>query len=303
MTPVAPHATPPWRRAVRAQLRLVGSALRGPTLVAASLAVPATLLLIDLGSAGGGVNFRPERRELLFGALSLLVAAGVWFGEERTGFGLLWTLPVDRRIHALIRVFAGWVWLMGLVTLSMLWLFAMTVLTGGSVMGEESLRLISPPARALSFPALAMLDADALQTVRWTPTPILWLAPFAAATGVYLIASAIVLGLRQPVRWTVGVCLAVYLVASLGENLNGSWLATAPVHLLQGVFDGRYGLDALLTARTGTLKTEATLATGERIIVWRALPDLGQWAAAMALWIGGGAIALLAAASRHREQR
>ena len=303
MTPAALHGTPTWRSVVMAQLRLVGSALRRPALVAAGLAVPATLLRIEFGPADGVLNFRPERQELLFGVLGLLVATGIWFGDERIGSGFLWTLPVDRRSHALSRVFAGWVWLMGIVMLSVLWLLAVSVFTGGSVMAEESLRLISSSARAFSFAAGDTLDAGAVQTVQWTPTPILWLVPFAAATGVYLIASAMALGIRQPVRWAGGIVLAVYLLAGLGQAVNANWPATAPGRLLQGVFDGRYGSDALLTARTGSLKTEATLTTGERVVVWRALPDLGDWAAATLLWTGTGLIALLAAASRHRERR
>ena len=303
MTPAALHGTPTWGSVVMAQLHLVASALRRPALVAAGLALPATLLLIEFGPADGVLNFRPERQELLFGVLGLFVATGIWFGDERIGSGFLWTLPLDRRSHALARVFAGWVWLMGIVTLSMLWLLAATVFTGGSVMAEESLRLISSSARAFSFPAGGTLDAGAVQTVRWTPTPVLWLVPFAAATGVYLIASATALGIRQPVRWAGGIVLAVYLLAGLGQAMNTNSPATAPGRLLQGVFDGRYGLDALLTARTGSLKTEATLTTGERVVVWRALPDLGHWAAATLLWTGAGLIALLAAASRHRERR
>ena len=303
MTTAALHAAPKWCSVVMAQLRLVRSALRRPALVAAGLAVPATLLFIEFGPADGVLNFRPERQELLFGGLGLLVATGIWFGDERIGSGFLWTLPVDRPSHALARVFAGWVWLMGVVMLFVLWLLAISVFTGGSVMAEESLRLISSPARAFPFPAGALLDAGAVQTVQWTPTPILCLVPFAAATGVYLIASAMALGMRQPVRWAGGIVLAVYLVAGLGQDVNASWPATAPGRLLQGVFDGRYGVDSLLTARTGSLKTEATLTTGERVVVWRALPDLGHWAAATLLWTGTGLIALFAAASRHRERR
>ena len=303
MTSAALRATPTWHGVVMAQLRVVGSALRGPAFVAAGLAVPATLLLIEFAPADGVLDFRPERQELLFGGLGLLVATGIWFGDERIGSGFLWTLPVDRRSHALARVFAGWVWLMGVVMLAMLWLLAVSVFTGGSVMAEESIRLISPPERAFSFPAGDTLDAGAVQTVQWTPTPILWLVPFAAATGVYLIASAMALGMRQPVRWAAGIALAVYLVAGLVQDVNPNWPSTPPGRVLHGVFDGRYGLDALLTARTGSLKTEATLTTGERVVVWRALPDLGHWAVATMLWTGAGLIGLLAAASRHRERR
>ena len=41
---------------------------------------------------------------------------------------------------------------------------------------------------------------------------------------------------------------------------------------VQRVVEGRYGLDALLTARTGTLSTTTALTTGERAMVWRAVP-------------------------------
>jgi hypothetical protein len=297
------HATPAWLGVLTAQLRLVESALRRPALAAAGLAVPATLLLIDFGLPDGVFNFRPERQELLFGGLGVLVAAGIWFRDERFGSGFLWTLPVDRRSHALARVAAGWLWLMAVVMLAVLWLLALTVLTGGSVMAGETLRLISSPAHALSFPAGDTLDPAALQIAHWTPAPVLWIVPFAAATGVYLVASAVALGMRQPLRWAAGSVVALYLAAGLGQGVSAHWPATAPGRLLQGAFDGRYGLDALLTARTGSLKTEATLTTGERVVVWRALPDLRHWAAATLLWTGGGVIALLAAASRHRERR
>jgi hypothetical protein len=112
--------------------------------------------------------------------------------------------------------------------LFVLWLLAISVFTGGSVMAEESLGLISSPARAFPFPAGAPLDAGAVQTVQWTPTPILCLVPFAAAPGVYLIACAMALGIRQPVRWAGGIVRAVYLVAGLGQDVNASWPATAP---------------------------------------------------------------------------
>jgi hypothetical protein len=83
-----------------AQVRLVGHALRRPALFAAALTIPATLLLIELGPEDGVLDFRPERQELLFGVLGLLVAAGIWFGDERLGSGFLWRswcTPSSRR--------------------------------------------------------------------------------------------------------------------------------------------------------------------------------------------------------------
>ena len=51
------------------------------------------------------------------------------------------------------------------------------------------------------------------------------------------------------------------------------------------------------------LSNAATLSTGDRVVVWRALPDIGQWATATLLWTGSGLVTLSAVASRHREGR
>ena len=58
--------------------------------------------------------------------------------------------------------------------------------------------------------------------------------------------------------------------------------------LLNSLLEGPYGFDSLLTARTESLKTLATLTTKERVVVWQGLRDLGQWAAATLLWTGAG---------------
>jgi hypothetical protein len=299
MMPAALHSTPRPRDVLMAQIRAVGLAVQRPALVATALVALATLLItINVMRSGEVIRFHPEQQEL-FGVLGLMLPIGVWMGEDRFGAGFLWTLPVDRRWHALARVFAGWLWLMGVVTLFVLWLLALTLVSGGNMLAEESLRLIS----SFSFPAGGTLDAAAVQTVRWMPQPILWLVPFTTATGTYVIASALALGTRHPLRWIAGMVLAIYVVVGVSEEANAAWLATAPGRLLLGLFDGPYGLDALLTARTGSLKTEATLSSGETVVVWRALPDLGQWATATLLWTGAGLVALIAAASRHREHR
>ena len=66
---------------------------------------------------------------------------------------------------------------------------------------------------------------------------------------------------------------------------------------------GPYCVTSLITANTESLQVAATLTTGERILVWRALPDAGQWATATLLWLSIGAVSLAAAVSRHRETR
>lgn len=97
--------------------------------------------------------------------------------------------------------------------------------------------------------------------------------------------------------------IGLYIVSGVGDAANAVWLGNALERLLEPLFEGPYGLDALLAARTTLLNNEATLSTGGRVVVWRALPDVGQWATATLLWTGTGLVTLWAAASRHREGR
>ncbi|HET9451475.1 MAG TPA: hypothetical protein VFO83_11355 [Aggregicoccus sp.] len=296
--PTALRATPRMQDVLREQVRAVGLVLRAPALGAAALLALATVLSVrQLLEGAGPFSFHPEL-SVVPGMAGLLLPLFVWRGEQRFGPGFLWTLPVDRRQHALAKVLAGWVWLMAAVALFFLWLLALTLLSGGNVLAEETLRLL-PGAVA----GAQGVDPAALQSLRWTPSPLLWLVPFTAASGAYLLASALMLALRHPLRWLAGGVLAVFLVISVSQAVRAGWLADGLEGLLQTFFTGRYGFDALLTARAESLHTEVTLTTGETVGVWRALPNLGQWALATLLWMGVGLTALWAAASRHRERR
>lgn len=302
MTHPALHPTPRPRDVLLEQARAVGLSLRWPAAAAAALVGVVTLLVVtDLPGSGEGMDFRPEH-QMLPGVLGLLLPVALWRGEDRSGAGFLWTLPVDRRRHALTRVGVGWGWLMCAVALFVLWQLGVALLTGGSVLAGETLRLVPG-----SFPDRGTLDPAALRSVRWTPEPLLWLVPFTAATGTYLLASALALGPRHPLRWMAGAALAVFLFAAAsdaaGRAADAEWLVFAPSRLLASLLYGPYGLDALLTARTESLKTLAALPGGETVVVWRGLPDPGRWAAAALLWTGAGLAAVWAAASRHRERR
>ena len=284
------HSAPRTSDVLLAQIRAVGLAPQGPALAAMAVVALATLLItIESLKRGEVIAFHPEHK-MLPGIVGLLLPILVWRGEERFGASFLWTLPVDRWRHALAKVFAGWVWLMGGVALFVLWSLALTLLSGGNILAEETLRVRT-------------LDPAVVETVRWTPQPLLWLAPFTAATATYLLASALGLGTRHPLRWIVGSVIGFYIVSGVGDAANAVWLGGVFEPLLESLFEGPYGLDALLTARTTFLNNEATLSTGDRVAVWRALPDVGQWATATLLWTSAGLVSLLAAASRHREGR
>ena len=124
---------------------------------------------------------------------------------------------------------------------------------------------------------------------------------------MYLLGSAVVLGSRRPLRWVIGMVL-LYAILSVASDAASArfqmgWLADGPGSFLERLIQDRYGLDALLTARTGTLSTVVPLTTGQRALVWRAVPDLADWRVATLVWTAVGLVALWAAASRHREQR
>jgi hypothetical protein len=293
---------PRLRAVLLEQVRAMGLALRGPALIAAAIAALLTLWVatqsvtrdVDLS-----LNAWPTQLPGLMGAL---LPIAVWARDERFGPGFLWTLPVDRRRHALTKVLAGWVWLMGGVALFVLWLLALTLATGGRVLPPEMLHVTT-----FDVAVAGPLDPAALRTVRWLPGPLLWAVPFTAATACYLLASAFALGSRHPLRWVIGAVLT-YVLSSVASQaasarLGVAWLDHAPGRLMGLLFESRYGLDALLTARIESLSAPAILTTGERTIVWWAVPDLGDWGTATLLWTGAGLLALWAAASRHRERR
>lgn len=301
MTQPTLHSPPRARAVVLEQVRTVGLALRGPASAAAALAALATLFLaIEILRGGEVIDFHPEHW-ILPGLMGLLLPIGVWTGEDRFGAGFLWTLPVDRRRHALTKVLAGWVWLMGGVAVFVLWLFVLALVSDGNVTGEETLRFI--PSSAI--PIAGTVDPAAVQTVRWTPNPLLWLVPFTAATATYLIASALALG--TTVRGIIGAVLAaillLFLVGVTGEATNSEWLIFAPSRWLRALLYEPYGLAMLLTASTDFFESKTMLPSGEMVTMGRAVPDLVRWAAATLLWTAAGLSALWAAASRHREGR
>jgi hypothetical protein len=241
------------------------------------------------------LTFHPEHY-VMPGLLGALLPIAVWKDEDRFGAGFLWTLPVDRFGHGLIKVLAGWVWLMGGVALLALWLLAVTLASGATPFTDETRPVLT------SFSYGVVFEPGAIHHVRWTPQPLLWLVPFTAATGTYVFASALVLGARHPLRSVatvlVGFFVVAFVVADLAD-LGPSGLD----RMLTALVYGPYGIDALLTARTESLQVGATLTTGDRVVVWRALPNVGEWATATLLWTGAGLVALVAAAARHREQR
>jgi hypothetical protein len=293
------HQPPRLSQVIREQFKVTALSIRWPAIALGGLATLVTILAIaDFVRGRGGVEFAPEL-SLIPALAGALLPIAVWQSERRFGPGLFWTLPVDRTRHALAKVFAGWLLLMIAVSGFVLWLLILALITKGNITGDDMIRLLPtavvPPARTL--------DPSMLPTVRWSLQSVLWLVPFFAATGTYALASAIALGLRHPFRWIAGAIAGVLLIAAVGQGIGSEkfWLLTGKV--INTLHEGRYGLDALLSARTESLKTSLTLSNGETVSVWRGLPDTGDWIIATVLWTSLGLAGLFAAVMRHRERR
>jgi hypothetical protein len=245
MTQVTLHPTPRARDVVREQVRVVGLGLRREALVAAAvLGVITVVIAIDI-VRGSAATWFDSDEWLPLGLISFLVPFAVWRTEKRFGPAFLWTLPVDRRRLALAKVFAGWVWLMSALAFFVSW--------------QVTLALLSGVTHARTVASIA----------------------FPGTTAMYLFGSALVLGLRHPLRWLLGTLGVFFLLGMFNEALAR----------------GPYGLRTLL--RSGALYA----AVEQAVNVWQNMPDPAQWAIAAVLWLGSGLAALWAALSRHGERR
>lgn len=237
MMEVTLHPTPRWRDVVLEQIRIVGLSLRPVALVVA-VVLGAGTLVIGSEIAGGGPGF--DSHDILPTAvISFFYPFAVWRSDKRFGPAFLWTLPVDRPRLALAKVFAGWVWLMAALAFFATWLFALALI-----------------ARA-------------------SPAEILVRIPVIATVATYLFGSALVLGLRHPLRWLLGTAGSIILLARVFDPDDVSLLASS------GLFS----------------------AVQRAAALWETLPGQAQWAIPTFLLLGAGLAALWAAASRHRERR
>lgn len=230
------HPTPRGRDVVREQVRIVGLGLRREALAAAVVLGVVTLVIgIDFVHGRAATWFDSNGEWLGIVLASFVFPFAIWRRERRFGPAFLWTLPVDRRRLALAKVFAGWVWLMTALIFFGVWQLALAVLYGVTE------KQIIPPVA------------------------------FAGASTMYLFGSALVLGLRHPLRWLLGTLGVLFLLGMLTDAL------------LRG--------SAFLTSG-GFFSAVEHAAAQSAIAVITTL-----------LGLGAGMAALWAAISRHRENR
>ena len=238
MTDFTLHATPQMRDVVREQIRIVGLSLRREAVVmAAVVAVVSVVVAIDIAQGTAATWFDSDEWFLL-GVVAFLVPFAVWRSDRPFGPAFLWTLPVDSRRLAFAKVFAGWVWLMVALALFAAWQLTLAILSG--VRGAEIVPVFSA----------------------------------VGVTGMYLLGSALVLGLRHPLRWLLGTVGVFFLLGFLNQRL-------------ETLMGGSVFLSVMCGADTAP----------------QSLPPLAGSAIATFVWLGGGLAALWIAIARHRENR
>lgn len=223
------------------QIRVVGLSLRREAAVLAFvLSVVTIAIAVDIAQGTAAFWFDSDEWAHL-GIMAFILPFVVWRGERRFGPAFLWTLPFDRRHLALAKVLAGWVWLMVVLAGAFLW--QLTLAAVSNVAGARIYDLVALPG----------------------------------TTALYLLGSAVVLGLRHPLRWLIGA---------------------AGLLLLLGLLDGA----AIERAELAILEPFVAAIRAARMSL-RQLPEAAQKIVPSLVYISAGCVALWLAVSRHGERR
>lgn len=282
------HPVPSRGAVARENLRAVGQSVRLEIAAVLVLLLGLLVLMATLAPQGpGGVDYDVADMTWPVVLLGLFAPLAVWKHEEPSRRAYLWSLPVDRARHTLVRVWSGWAWLMALVATYVVWAMAVALVTGGHVVINRDweallLRELPPGSRIRDL---------TLAGHAW-----LWLTPFAGATTMYLFGTVVALLSNYPLRVFAGAWFALMVVmgvADAGGGVMDQMVERVGAHVILG----RYGF---ITHSTG-------------VISWRdgptdvldGLPDPadgGTWAVATLLWMGVGLAGVVLAARRYQER-
>lgn len=276
------------------QLRVVGLAIRREgTLTALVLAVGSVAVIAISRLPSLQAIFNEEMHRLVFDPAespwmflpvlaALLIPLVVWKGERRFGDTALWSMPVDHRRHVLLKVAAGWVWLMAILGAFLLWATLTTLVSGGSVgVDEVRLLLLDPVGASAGTPG-------AVESVNWTTAWWEWALPFTSASAAYLLASMLMLATARPLFWAAGVWVAGLVVLGAADIWDINWMQRISDFVAWYI-----GADSFTRG--------VQLPTG-REVMWTLLPTANMWMALSAFWIGLGLAGVLVASGRARNQ-
>ncbi len=200
-----------WKRAARAQLRFIPAAPRRGMLVFLILG----LLLVLTRSCSISLNLPNQKLAIsglagvypLFLIGAALWAMSIWYREGPSQRDYHWTLPVDRRIHDILRVFSGAAWLL---------VFLAVPVLVGMVMHYIS----APSDQTGGIPA-------------W-----IWVAHLTGPLTLYLLCSTASLRSDHPGLWVFGAPIALVTV----WGVLSFWDFPVIPDLIWTVLLGRMGL-------------------------------------------------------------
>lgn len=256
-TTPALHPVPERGAIVREQIDAVSVAIRKEQYFFIGTLI-AFLILGVYGALTHGHGEKPGQATMEFGPgaivpmslVALLIPFGVWRASDRERRAYDWVMPIAQSTHTIVRMLAGWLWLMLAVVIYIAFVLGI----------EAIIVLVNGGSLTLDVPA-------------WT-----WLVPFTATTIAYLLTSIAIVGSEHPWRWIGGIIVG-YLAAMLVLDI---------VHMqdlnraLQHVVGGYYGLTAAIF---GDLRTRydfypnLTRWLGATAL-WGALAIIGVWLAA-----------------------
>jgi hypothetical protein len=184
MTEVTLHATPGFRDVVVEHVRIVGLAFRREGLAFAIFMVIGTIVIGTAIVRGTAASWFDSDEWYPVTYIAFLFSFAAWWRDRPFDSAFPWTLPVERSRLALAKVFAAWLWLM----------IALTIF----IVLEKTLAAIAGLPRAHTMPAIALVGV----------------------TAAYLIGTAVLLGLRHPLRWLFGAGGLLFLGGALDDALR-----------------------------------------------------------------------------------
>jgi hypothetical protein len=295
------NPTPALRDVVREQLFATALGLRREALVGVALALAVTVIVfISLARTGpaGHVSLSPDGAGFFLGFIGLLAPLAVWKREGPSNRGYLWSLPVERQRHHLVKVFAGWAWLMAGIAALLAWVGLQVLVTGGAPGVNEMRYVLADPAAAGAIRD-GIVDPAALVRVHWTTPAWQWVIPFVAPTVMYLLGSIAALLVDHPWRWIAAPFLLFVALQMVAEAAGLGWLARS----LDAMVEGTYSIETLFTG-SNEMAVGARLTTGEPVMVhvWFNLAEARQWFTTAAIWFVPAFAGVLLAARRYQER-
>lgn len=232
------HEPPRAAAVFQLQLWKMGRTLRPELIGLALILSPTAIMALGLLMQRDAALDYPPELNFLLPAAAFLLPFRLWSKERLFDRGDFLLMPVERRKHILIRVCAGAVWALGLAA-----------------------------AVVLLFNLLALAAGSPTIGAAWG-----WLVPLGSVATAYLLGSALVLALRHPLRWSLGLVLAFALLSAFDLS--------APLEpSIQVILHGDLGLERVLSGGASSM----------------------NWAVALLFWFGLSLTAVALVSLRHRE--